>query len=99
MRIVHVTDCYLPQVGGIESQVADLVRHQIAAGHDVHVVTSTADAVGATAQVHRIQTGWFRGRSWVLRKVRRPWSRCAPTSFTATAPCSRRSRSPSQASP
>jgi glycosyltransferase involved in cell wall biosynthesis len=60
MRIVHVTDCYLPQVGGIETQVADLVRHQLAAGHDVHVVTNTADDAGPTAQVHRVRTGWMR---------------------------------------
>ena len=53
MRIVHVTDCYLPRLGGIETQVADLVRHQIAAGHDVHVVTRTTDAVSPTEQVHR----------------------------------------------
>jgi Glycosyltransferase len=60
MRIVHVTDCYLPRMGGIETQVADLVRHQRAAGHDVHVVTSTAGDADPNAQVHRIQAGWIR---------------------------------------
>jgi glycosyltransferase involved in cell wall biosynthesis len=60
MRIVHVTDCYLPRLGGIESQVADLVHHQRAAGHDVHVLTSTADASDTNAYVHRIRAGWFR---------------------------------------
>ena len=53
MRIVHVTDCYLPRMGGIETQVADLVRHQSAAGHDVHVVTSTTEDADPNAQVHR----------------------------------------------
>jgi glycosyltransferase involved in cell wall biosynthesis len=60
MRIVHVTDCYLPRMGGIETQVADLVRHQSAAGHDVHVVTSTTEAAEQNGQVHRIRAGWIR---------------------------------------
>lgn len=44
MRIAHVTDCYLPRLGGIEMQVHDLARHQIAAGDDVLVVTATPRA-------------------------------------------------------
>lgn len=39
MMILHVTDGYLPQVGGIEMHVDDLARHQRAQGHEVHVVT------------------------------------------------------------
>ena len=35
MRILHVTDAYLPKQGGIEVQVGDLARRQTAAGHDV----------------------------------------------------------------
>ncbi|SDH38960.1 Glycosyltransferase involved in cell wall bisynthesis [Sinosporangium album] len=41
MRILHVSDCYLPRLGGIEVQVADLVRMQRAAGHTVEVATAT----------------------------------------------------------
>ncbi|MET7337246.1 glycosyltransferase family 4 protein [Nonomuraea sp. NPDC005650] len=41
MRIFHVSDCYLPRLGGIEVQVADLVRMQREAGHDVRVATAT----------------------------------------------------------
>ncbi|GAT70828.1 glycosyltransferase family 4 protein [Planomonospora sp. ID91781] len=41
MRIIHVSDCYLPRLGGIEVQVADLVRAQREAGHDAEVVTAT----------------------------------------------------------
>ena len=41
MRIVHVSDCYAPRTGGIETQVAALARRQAAAGDDVHVVTAT----------------------------------------------------------
>jgi glycosyltransferase involved in cell wall biosynthesis len=41
VRILHVSDCYLPRLGGIEVQVADLVRAQAEAGHDVEVATAT----------------------------------------------------------
>ena len=44
MRIVHVTDCYLPRLGGIELQVHDLACRQAAAGHEVTILTSTAGA-------------------------------------------------------
>jgi glycosyltransferase involved in cell wall biosynthesis len=43
MRIVHVTDGYLPRVGGIERQVHDLAVGQQVYGHAVTVVTSAAD--------------------------------------------------------
>ncbi|WP_328808007.1 glycosyltransferase [Nonomuraea antri] len=36
-----MSDCYLPRLGGIEVQVADLVRMQRAAGHEVEVATAT----------------------------------------------------------
>ena len=41
MRIVHVSDCYPPRLGGIETQVRALAVRQAAAGHDVHVITAT----------------------------------------------------------
>lgn len=41
VRIFHVSDCYLPRLGGIEVQVADLVRMQREAGHEVQVATAT----------------------------------------------------------
>ncbi|MFC4615213.1 glycosyltransferase family 4 protein [Cellulomonas algicola] len=41
MRIVHVSDCYAPRTGGIESQVGDLAARQAEQGHDVHVLTAT----------------------------------------------------------
>lgn len=46
MRIVHVSDCFAPRTGGIETQVGDLARHQAAAGHDVHVLTATLGEAG-----------------------------------------------------
>ena len=57
MRIAHVTDCFLPRLGGIEQQVQELAARQLESGHDVRVVTSVAGA-GA-------------GR-FVERRVRRP---------------------------
>jgi glycosyltransferase involved in cell wall biosynthesis len=41
MRILHISDCYLPRLGGIEAQVHGLARRQLLAGHDVEVVTAT----------------------------------------------------------
>ncbi|MBU2668083.1 glycosyltransferase [Actinoplanes bogorensis] len=42
MRIAHVTDVYLPRVGGVELQVHDLAARQQARGDDPIVVTTTA---------------------------------------------------------
>ncbi|MDT4891243.1 MAG: hypothetical protein QOE97_278 [Pseudonocardiales bacterium] len=57
-RIAHVTDCYLPRMGGIERQVAGLAQAQIADGDEVDIFTAVADGTGApsvpaTARVHR----------------------------------------------
>lgn len=41
MRIAHVSDCFAPRTGGIETQVAELVRRQSASGHQVRVITAT----------------------------------------------------------
>lgn len=39
MRIVHVSDCYSPRTGGIETHLGELTRTQAAQGHEVHVFT------------------------------------------------------------
>ncbi|MFF5112933.1 glycosyltransferase family 4 protein [Streptosporangium sp. NPDC000509] len=52
MRILHISDCYLPRLGGIEVQVADLIRTQREAGHDVEVATATPGE--SLPGVHRI---------------------------------------------
>ncbi len=44
VRIVHISDCYPPRLGGIETQVRALALRQVAAGHDVHVITATPGA-------------------------------------------------------
>ena len=41
MKIAHVSDFYLPRLGGIETHVSDLAELQRAQGHDVQVITST----------------------------------------------------------
>jgi glycosyltransferase involved in cell wall biosynthesis len=40
-----LTDCYLPRLGGIEVQVADLSARLVARGHEVEVFTLTPGAV------------------------------------------------------
>lgn len=56
MRIVHVSDCYAPRVGGIETQVQDLATHQVRRGDAVHVLT-------ATALPHGVEQGQSRYRA------------------------------------
>ncbi|BCY09612.1 glycosyltransferase family 4 protein [Actinoplanes sp. L3-i22] len=47
MRIAHVTDVYLPRLGGIELQVRDLALRQRARGHETTVITTTAAGPGS----------------------------------------------------
>lgn len=55
LRVGLVSDCYVPQVGGIEMQVHDLAQRLLAAGHDVIVVTPTAGpSVVDGIRVHRL---------------------------------------------
>ncbi len=49
MRIVHVSDCYAPRTGGIETQVAALAGRQARAGDDVRVLTATPGHDGVFA--------------------------------------------------
>lgn len=41
MRVAHISDCFVPRLGGIEIQVNDLTRRQQAAGLDPEVLTAT----------------------------------------------------------
>lgn len=41
MRILHVSDSYLPRLGGIELHLHDLVARQRALGHQVSIATGT----------------------------------------------------------
>lgn len=38
---MHISDCYAPRTGGIETQVRSLALAQADAGHEVHVITAT----------------------------------------------------------
>lgn len=51
MRIAHVSDCYLPRLGGIEVQVRGTAMEQVARGHDVTVITATPGIATADAGV------------------------------------------------
>ncbi|MEZ0449437.1 glycosyltransferase family 4 protein [Cellulomonas sp. ICMP 17802] len=57
MLIVHVSDCYAPRTGGIESQVGDLAARQVAAGHEVHVLTATLGVGGERGGVVDLEDG------------------------------------------
>ena len=60
-RIAHVTDVFLPRLGGIETQVDDLVRHQRATGLEVEVLTPTrAGVVDDPAWVRRLSASSAR---------------------------------------
>ncbi|HEX4865373.1 MAG TPA: glycosyltransferase family 4 protein [Acidimicrobiales bacterium] len=61
MRIAHVSDCYLPRLGGIERQVHDLAVRQRRAGHDVVVVTSAAGGAHAEDDVQVVAPRRVRG--------------------------------------
>lgn len=57
MRVVHVSDCFAPRTGGIETQVGDLARHQARAGHEVHVLTATLGEGGERGGVVDVEDG------------------------------------------
>lgn len=44
MRVLIVSDCYAPRLGGIETQVRDLARNLTRVGHQVAVVTATSNS-------------------------------------------------------
>lgn len=57
MRIAHVSDSYLPRLGGMELQIASLAARQQELGHTVEVVTGSAAgnaAAPAVLTVHRV---------------------------------------------
>jgi glycosyltransferase involved in cell wall biosynthesis len=68
VRILHVSDCYLPRLGGIEVQVDELARAQLAAGHLVSIVTATPSPGRDPSMpaVHRVAVPWLRRLPWEL---------------------------------
>jgi glycosyltransferase involved in cell wall biosynthesis len=63
MRIMHVTDSYLPTLGGIELHVRDLAARQRTSGHHVTVATRTPAPANDPADGVRRVSG--RERSWL----------------------------------
>ncbi|AEE45233.1 glycosyltransferase family 4 protein [Cellulomonas fimi] len=57
MRIVHVSDCFAPRTGGIESQVGDLAARQADRGHEVHVLTATLGTAGERGGIVDVEGG------------------------------------------
>lgn len=57
MRIAHVSDVYLPRLGGIEMQVHDLARRQRLEGHDALVITPMP-AVGRDGAIIEPDPEW-----------------------------------------
>lgn len=55
MRIVHISDCYLPRLGGIEVQVRAVALAQRDRGDEVHVITATPGSARPDAGVNVIR--------------------------------------------
>lgn len=70
MRVLHVTDCYRPRLGGIEIHVGDLITHQRETGVDARVITLTP-------------AGEASDPAWVFRAGRRPGR---PASYPSRSP-------------
>lgn len=73
MRVAHVTDCYLPRMGGIERQVEGLTRTQAGVGYDVNVITSVRPEQRVTAESDPDQVVVIGpSRQSVFESLRRP---------------------------
>ncbi|MBI2246093.1 MAG: glycosyltransferase family 4 protein [Nocardioides sp.] len=62
MRVLHVTDCYLPRLGGIEVHVSNLAAHQRAEGADARVVTLTDASLAVPDPPWVVRVGREPGR-------------------------------------
>lgn len=74
MRIVHVSDCYAPRTGGIETHLGELSHMQAAQGHEVHVLTAER---GAGNEIHgqvEVADGVTVHRLGTLMPMRAPWN-------------------------
>jgi glycosyltransferase involved in cell wall biosynthesis len=71
VRIVHVADSFLPDVGGIERQVEALARRQVLDGHDVTVITAVAEPAQLDLDVVRALNGRWLTVAFPWRNYRR----------------------------
>jgi glycosyltransferase involved in cell wall biosynthesis len=60
VRIAHISDCYLPRLGGIEVNVSELAERQRAVGHEVTVITSTPAGSLGRSGIIRLERCWSR---------------------------------------
>jgi len=67
VNILHVSDCYLPRMGGIERQVHDLALRQHGQGHRVHIATSVAGDGSDAGPVRIIRPEPGRGGPTAVR--------------------------------
>jgi glycosyltransferase involved in cell wall biosynthesis len=82
MRIQHVTDSYLPTLGGIELHIRDLVGRQRAAGHEVTVATRGAPAPVGLADPDVVHAHVSIVSPFALATARRSALRGVPTVVT-----------------
>jgi glycosyltransferase involved in cell wall biosynthesis len=69
MRIAHVSDVYLPRVGGVELQVHDLATRQRLRGDEAFILTTTAPGDGAVGAVPVLRLGAGRIGAGPHRRV------------------------------
>ncbi len=74
MRIAHVSDFYLPRLGGIEMHIHDLATRQLAAGHDVEIITTSPEGSSRAA----VPEAYRASPLTVRRLVRGPLGVCHP---------------------
>lgn len=74
MKIIHITDYYLPRLGGIETQVHDLAARQRMAGHEVEVWTTFPATPGQPEQEPGV-----RRQSRFDRSLRRQLAQARPS--------------------
>jgi glycosyltransferase involved in cell wall biosynthesis len=74
MRIVHVSDCYAPRTGGIETHLRELTRVQASHGHDVHVFTSELGSDGERNGTLETHDGVTVHRLGTLMPLHAPWN-------------------------
>lgn len=75
MRIAHVTDSFLPRLGGIENQVFDLAARQLSEGHHVSVVTAAPGADGPVAGISVWRVGGAAGHTLRRATVDPLWAK------------------------
>jgi glycosyltransferase involved in cell wall biosynthesis len=68
VRILHVTDTYLPVVGGIEVLVHDLAQHQRLDGHQVGILTATPATAADDDQAIRVRGSVLSGVDDILTR-------------------------------